>query len=690
MATETKVDIKVEPSSEEILPNDGQSQGDSAVASSNKENEGMEETTPLEGENGQTGGIKRPLEEDLEEEQSISDKTTSKKKRKRQKKVHGPRLPKNALMQLNELKPGLKFALCEQSGPVHAPVFVMSVEVNGEIFKGSGTTKKLAKSKAAELALKSFIQFPNSADAYHAMGKVVNSEDFTADVPGGQFGFRPFDSNGSEQAPDGDQSSPAMAIKRPLVVEHKQVKNPLMVLNELRPGLHYKLESEEGQSHSKLFVMSVNVDGQDFKGQARNKKLAKARAAQAALTAVYNLMPNFQPGYEPITNAGELSQAPLELADHIHELIFTKFNELTSGANSQYSRRKVLAGIVMTVGDDFSRSQVISVTTGTKCINGEYMSDQGLALNDCHAEIISRRCLIRYLYSQLKLHLNGEGEKSIFEPCQEGGFLLKEGFRFHLYISTSPCGDARIFSPHEQAASEENKNGSADKHPNRKTRGQLRTKIESGEGTIPVKSAPTIQTWDGVMEGERLLTMSCSDKILRWNIVGVQGALLSHFIKPVYLNSIILGSLYHASHLLRAVYMRLIGIENVPQPFFLNKPLLSGISNTESRQPGKAPNFSVNWTLGDDYLEVTNTMTGKSENSSPSRICKSSLFGHFKELYGKIPSKVEPQEGPVPVYGTAKDMASQFVQAKTEMMKTLERAGYGLWVKKPMEQDMFD
>jgi double stranded RNA-specific editase B len=169
--------------------------------------------------------------------------------------------------------------------------------------------------------------------------------------------------------------------------------------------------------------------------------------------------------------------------------------------------------------------EVICITTGTKCIHADRSTVNGQSLNDCHAEIIARRCLIRYCYEQLRLLIDGRLDKSIFEKIDNTHrFRVKKSIDFHLYISTAPCGDSRIFSPQEIITEKSSYQDLT--HSLRKSRGLLRTKIQVGEGTIPVLARTiyqNIQTSDGVFDRERPLTMSCSDKLCRWNFIGLQG-----------------------------------------------------------------------------------------------------------------------------------------------------------------------
>jgi len=524
----------------------------------------------------------------------------------------GPVQPKNACVALNEYRPGLEYVIVDQTGSSHEPKFKVKVTVNETEFIGEGRSKKQAKQAAAECALKSIIQFRNPLEAQVAMGKAPKTEviDFTEDsAPNGQAAVNTFGDNKPPQTkPNGKPKLSPTKSKEPPKPSVNEYKNPIMSLNELRPGLKYESSESGSTAATKRFKTTVTIDDVKFEGSGSSKKFSKQASARAALSKLYGA--SFTPtvtakhdtsAEKMVAGTGiPLSKFSMdqEVADNVGRMILDKFEALVEG-NLVASRRKVIAGVVMSRGGtDMTNLEIISVTTGTKCINGEYMSAAGKGLNDSHAEILSRRCLVRYLYSELeKITASGSvPEDCILEKGSKGGYAVKSDARFHLYINTAPCGDARIFSPHEEAQSQ---NSESDRHVNRRSRGQLRTKIESGEGTIPVTSSDGIQTWDGVMQGSRLLTMSCSDKVCRWNVVGVQGALLAYFLEPVYFHSIVLGSLFHSTHMLRAVTGRVKStLSGLPQPYRLNTPKLNLLSSPEARQPRKSPNHSINWTKG--------------------------------------------------------------------------------------------
>ncbi|XP_015222129.2 spermatid perinuclear RNA-binding protein isoform X4 [Lepisosteus oculatus] len=226
-------------------------------------------------------GLKRPYEDG-----PLDDKDLIKKMKRNLRKILDSKAidtnqPMNALMRLNQIRPGLQYKLLSQSGPVHAPVFTMSVDVDGTVYEASGSSKKTAKLHVAVKVLQA-MGYPTGFDTdLDSM-----SADEKSDGEGKMETASTNSSNNTTSSTTDGSNTLEVRTQGPILTASG--KNPVMELNEKRRGLKYELISESGGSHDKRFVMEVEVDGQKFRGAGPNKKVAKASAALAALEKLFS------------------------------------------------------------------------------------------------------------------------------------------------------------------------------------------------------------------------------------------------------------------------------------------------------------------------------------------------------------------------------------------------------------------
>uniref|UniRef100_A0A3B3BXB8 Adenosine deaminase RNA specific B2 (inactive) n=1 Tax=Oryzias melastigma TaxID=30732 RepID=A0A3B3BXB8_ORYME len=607
---------------------------------------------------------------------------------------------KNALVHLNELKPGLRYEIVSKTGPLHAPVFSVGVEVNGFHFEGFGSTKKQAKMRAAELALQSFIQFPNASQAHAVMGNFTNTHvDFAADK------LNISDTFPTEFKPSVFETCDLLHwnTKKEIlnsICNHKQLigftldlissanpkgqsfstlllehLSPVALLSVLRPELRFMCLTERVHGRPKRnFIMVLRFEGKLFEGCGPSKRLAKERAAAAALDSLYRISLGPERKMMGVQNCN--SQLPQLFADSVYHLVRNKYSQLTE--SSSHAQPKVLAGVVMSRGFDFSSAQVVSLATGTKCLDLEDVSDTGCILRDCHAEVISRRALVRFLYAQLELLTPDDSkEQSIFVRNKDNSFRLREGILFHMYVSSSPCGDARLNCPYETTAA----------YPSRRFRFHLRVKVNGGEGTLPVAAQ---RSRDFVLPSKPLLTMSCTDKLAKWCVVGVQGALLSHLVEPVYLHSLTVGTLCHTGHLARGMARRLAPVKHLPLPYRRQQLLFTNTLFKDVRPSGKASSISLNWSSGDGCLEEVSTSSGRRKDSgTPSRLCRHSLFTRWLQLQRQLNGPASGSQASTESFSACKMSAGRYQRALQRFGSALKAEGLGAWFRKPLKLGHF-
>ncbi|XP_058815972.1 tRNA-specific adenosine deaminase 1 [Topomyia yanbarensis] len=282
----------------------------------------------------------------------------------------------------------------------------------------------------------------------------------------------------------------------------------------------------------------------------------------------------------------------MELADRISKVSLEKFDSLpkTGKPNADF-QWTILSAIVKVESNNVdSNVEVVALGTGTKCLGSTQLSDKGDILNDSHAEVLARRGFVRYLLKEMKSSLSKRS--SIFDCSLESRkFILKKGITFHFFTTHSPCGDASIYEQSDPSEDEPTTKrikltsdvsdiGSVVKSAHGMTGGKL---IISDGDDLMAQNVGMIRTKPG--KGVRTLSLSCSDKMAKWNVLGVQGSLLMSLLEePVYLESIVFcdGTDHSREAMERALWKRWdveLVKSTVNFPFRLNQPRISIAAN---------------------------------------------------------------------------------------------------------------
>ena len=202
--------------------------------------------------------------------------------------------------------------------------------------------------------------------------------------------------------------------------------------------------------------------------------------------------------------------------------------------------------------DEGPRVRVASWATGTKCVAKRRRGTRGDVVGDCHAETLARRAFRRWLCEEYESAR--DGKPSVFVEVDregsgaedDGGAVLvkmRSGVEVHAYCSQSPCGDASVFAaPAERDGSigrgreEASAIAGGERLKRAKTMGSMGGGADS-EREAATQEVGAIRWKPG--RGDPSFCLSCSDKLCRWGMEGVQGKLLRHVVlEPVRLTSV--------------------------------------------------------------------------------------------------------------------------------------------------------
>ena len=297
-------------------------------------------------------------------------------------------------------------------------------------------------------------------------------------------------------------------------------------------------------------------------------------------------------------------------AKQVHEVVYDTYRRIKNGGKPQSHEWTVLASIL---AEKEGKLEVIALATGTKCVGEAQMSEKGLVVNDCHAEVLCRRAFLLFLMREMA-QFRSTGKSAYLEETEDSDKLqMKAGIRLHLYVSQTPCGFASEY------AKKDGKREAVERFAV-KQRKSKRVRLEAAvedvgdfcedhaeedmhlSGAKFVDDNVRLSTKPG--RGEPSRSYSCSDKICLWSLLGLQGAALSLLLRPVYLASIVISGEMDEAVASRALSSRVV----IP---VMVRPVVQGVQGVQTTQDLQTTHTTQSSQSSQDIQDLQTTQSSQ-------------------------------------------------------------------------------
>uniref|UniRef100_A0A158Q6T8 Double-stranded RNA-binding protein Staufen n=1 Tax=Elaeophora elaphi TaxID=1147741 RepID=A0A158Q6T8_9BILA len=431
--------------------------------------------------------------------------------------------------------------------------------------------------------------------------------------------------------------SPPYALHQ-LMLKQNRKKNPDIVYGEPQ-------DISEAPSKPPMFKCLLTINGTDkFEGIGQSKKTAKSAAAEQALTKLFKFDLCAENALEMISMKKSKNEEDVLFCTDICTFVRQEYEGICHQQACPITTH--ISAFVLVSPD--GEKQLVAIGAGRNAvIDGQVLTNaQGNVLIHMQSTVLARRAFVLFLHGQIR---NYNAENSVVERSPTTNkFRLKTGYQVVLYVSFPP---------------------------NLRSSGEVQ-KLSCYMGGARLEDPPeNPQNFADIRTSGHVYVMSLADKMLKWNYLGLQGALLSRLLEPIFMTHLCIGAPSNDKAILQAVLLRYGDVRR-------------GELMVKSSQTGVVPHGEMyhNWVSGIGTIERLDPFTGRTVTGSPSRLCKSELYESWARVMATIKA-----EGYKPVWSCSEAKQSEVVyqQALQTFHLKLHENGLGMWQRKEPQVDSF-